>query len=64
MKKTAIIMLVLCLAFLAACGSIAEAVDRAHAAAGQDGIILAFGSLSFLGELTRMVSEYRGKKAC
>lgn len=47
-----------------ACGSIAEAVDRAHAAAGQDGIILAFGSLSFLGELTRLVSEYRGKKAC
>ena len=32
MKKTAIIMLVLCLAFLAACGSIAEGPEESDAA--------------------------------
>ena len=47
-----------------ACGSIAQAVEQAYAAAEKDGIILAFGSLSFLGELTRLVSEYRERRPC
>lgn len=47
---------------VAACGSIAEAVNRAEADAGKEDVILAFGSLSFLGELTRLVSEYREKR--
>ena len=47
-----------------ACGSIGEAVERASRAAGRDGVILAFGSLSFLGELTRLVSGHREKTIC
>lgn len=43
------------------CRSIGEAVEKAEKTAGKGDVILAFGSLSFLGELTRLVSEYREK---
>ena len=45
-----------------ACRSLEEAVERAEEAAEENDVILAFGSLSFLGELTRLVSEYREKR--
>ena len=38
---------------VAACQRISDAVEQAYLAAGKDDVILAFGSLSFLGELTR-----------
>ncbi len=44
-----------------ACASLEEAVDQAYAAAGQEDVILAFGSLAFIGELTRLVTTYREK---
>lgn len=37
--------------------SIEDAVEKAFGAAGEDGVILAFGSLSFIGELTRIVKN-------
>lgn len=42
-----------------ACGSLREGVERACAAAGIKGVVAAFGSLSFIGELTRIVGEMR-----
>lgn len=39
------------------CKSIQEAVDGAKKAAAQDGVILTFGSLSFIGELTTIVEK-------
>lgn len=38
-----------------AAGSIADAVQRAYALAGKEDVILAFGSLSYLGELMRQI---------
>ena len=49
---------------VAACQRISDAVEQAYLAAGKDDVILAFGSLSFLGELTRQVSEYRERMRC
>lgn len=46
-----------------ACGSIGEAVEKAEQSAGEEDVILAFGSLSFLGTLSRLVSEYREKQS-
>lgn len=40
-----------------AAGSIREAVERAYGLAGKEDVILAFGSLSYLGELVRTVEE-------
>lgn len=37
--------------------SLESAVDTAYEAAGQEDVILAFGSLSYLGELTRIVNH-------
>lgn len=37
--------------------SIGEAVEKALCAAGEDDVILAFGSLSFIGELTRIIKK-------
>lgn len=42
-----------------AAGSIKDAVDRAYELAGKEDVILAFGSLSYLGELIR---EVQGRK--
>lgn len=39
------------------CGSIREAVMAAREAAGEEGVILTFGSLSFIGMLTEIVEE-------
>lgn len=39
------------------CETISDAVRLAIRAAGEDGVILAFGSLSFIGELTKIVTE-------
>lgn len=39
------------------CKSIQEAVNNAKEAAAQDGVILTFGSLSFIGELTTIVEK-------
>lgn len=44
-----------------ACASLEEAVDQAYAAAKEQDVILAFGSLAFIGELTRDVTIYREK---
>lgn len=44
-----------------AADSIEDAVERAFALAGPDDVILAFGSLSFIGAMTRIV-ELRGEK--
>lgn len=43
------------------CSSLEEAVDHAKQAAGKDGVILTFGSLAFIGELTAIVEE-KGKQ--
>lgn len=40
-----------------ACGSFAEAVENSFAAAKADDVIVSFGSLSFVGEMTRLVRE-------
>ena len=37
-----------------------EAVEQAFAMAGREDLILAFGSLSFIGELTRIVKDQKG----
>ncbi|MDO5135660.1 MAG: folylpolyglutamate synthase/dihydrofolate synthase family protein [Eubacteriales bacterium] len=37
-----------------ACASIPEALSLAHSLAGEEDVILAFGSLSFIGDLTRV----------
>lgn len=42
-----------------ASGSLEEAVEKAYALAGKDDVILAFGSLSYLGELVRCVQKRR-----
>ena len=42
--------------------SIEDAVDRAYELAGNDDVILAFGSLSYLGELVRLIQERRQEK--
>lgn len=39
--------------------SIADAIERAYALAGKEDVILAFGSLSYLGELMRQVERRR-----
>lgn len=44
-----------------ACGSLEEAVRQAYETAGEEDVILAFGSLSFIGELTGIAAEYREK---
>ena len=46
---------------VSACGSLDEAVRLAYEEAEKEDVILAFGSLSFIGELTRIVSEYKEK---
>lgn len=43
-----------------ACASPAEAVERAFAAAGEDDVILSFGSLSNIGEITELVRGREG----
>lgn len=45
-----------------AADSLADAAERAWGYAGKDDMILAFGSLSYLGALTRAVQEKAGKK--
>lgn len=45
-----------------AAGSLEEAVDKAIALAGKDDVILAFGSLSFIGELTKISGKKREDK--
>lgn len=45
-----------------AAGSIKEAVRMVMDQAGKDDVILAFGSLSFLGELTKAVEELKERK--
>lgn len=40
--------------------SIPEAVKKAEGYAGEDGMILAFGSLSYLGDLIRAVKKEAG----
>ncbi|HIU75649.1 MAG TPA: hypothetical protein IAC62_07190 [Candidatus Pelethocola excrementipullorum] len=47
-----------------ACSSIKEAVDWAKQAAGNDGVILTFGSLAFIGELTAIVEEKGNGTRC
>lgn len=42
-----------------ACTSLKEGVEKACAAAGAGGVVAAFGSLSFIGELTRIVEGMR-----
>lgn len=42
--------------------SLEEAVDEAYQLAEKEDVIIAFGSLSYLGELTRIVKGYEGKK--
>jgi len=37
--------------------SLEEAVEMAYLMAGRDGVIIAFGSLSYLGELTAIVKK-------
>ena len=39
------------------CDTIKLAVDKARQCAGTDGVIVAFGSLSFIGELTEAATE-------
>lgn len=40
-------------------GSLSEAVEKAYELAGQEDVILAFGSLSYLGEIIRIVQQRR-----
>lgn len=42
--------------------SIEEAVEFAYVAAGEDGVILAFGSLSYLGRLSEIVHKKQDKR--
>ena len=42
-----------------ACGSLEEGVQKSCAAAGAKGVVAAFGSLSFIGPLTRIVEKTR-----
>lgn len=44
-----------------ACGSLAEAVEKAFRAAGKDDVIISFGSLSNIGELTELVNRRKKK---
>ena len=44
-----------------ACAGLEEAVERAYEAAGDQDVILAFGSLAFIGELSKDVTNYREK---
>ena len=46
-----------------AAGSLGDAVRRARAYAGEEDLILAFGSLSYLGELIRQVRMMPGAGA-
>lgn len=41
--------------------SIAKAVERAYELAGEEDVILSFGSLSHLGEISKQVEERKGK---
>lgn len=45
-----------------ACEGLEDAVRKAYEAAEQEDVILAFGSLSFIGGLTRIVNTYREKR--
>lgn len=45
-----------------AVGGLREAVEEVYHAADKDDVIIAFGSLSYLGELTAIVKEYGEKK--
>ena len=44
-----------------AADSIADAVEKSFQAASKDDVIIAFGSLSFLGEIEKAVEAYRDK---
>ena len=44
-----------------ACTSLKEAVGRSFVAANSEDAILSFGSLSFVGEVTRLVKERAGE---
>ncbi|MCF0122317.1 MAG: hypothetical protein HUJ74_03825 [Lachnospiraceae bacterium] len=44
------------------CDGLEDAVWKAYEAAEEEDVILAFGSLSFIGELTRIVNTYREKR--
>ncbi len=45
-----------------ACESLEEAAEKAWEAAGEQDVILAFGSLSFLGRMTEIVEEHKKNK--
>ncbi len=47
---------------VAPCQSFAHAVECAYAAAGSQDVILSFGSLSFIGEMTKIIQERKKKK--
>ena len=42
--------------------SLKDAVEKAYELAGEEDVILAFGSLSYLGELVRQIQERRQEK--
>ena len=42
--------------------SLKDAVEKAYELAGEEDVILAFGSLSYLGELVRLIQERRQEK--
>ena len=42
-----------------AAGSLSEAVNRGMSLAGEDDVVIAFGSLSFTGEITRLFMEWK-----
>ena len=42
--------------------SLQAAVEKAYELAGKDDVIIAFGSLSYLGALTEIVKTYEGNK--
>lgn len=44
------------------CATIGDAVNAARLAAGKDGVIVCFGSLSFIGELTAIVQGKRNQE--
>ena len=47
-----------------ACRSLEAAVQKAYDCAAEEDVIMAFGSLSFIGELTRIVEKYGERKSC
>lgn len=44
------------------CGTIEQAVEQAVLSAGTDGVVLAFGSLSYLGEVKKCLSAENGRE--